>query len=288
MVLAYDFFKEFKSKLETVYDKEEAKAIVSLLLEETLLLKEHQLQLINKHLDESETTYYQSILERLLKAEPIQYILGYTWFNGLKIAVNKNTLIPRPETEELVINIIKHYKDTAQPKSIVDIGTGSGCIPIALKKALPNSSTYGIDISTEALSVAKQNAIKNNTAISFCLTDVLNQKAISDFFMQCEHPICLLSNPPYIAQNESALMHPNVLQYEPHTALFVPDNDALLFYKAIADIVNINLKKGDSVWLEINPLLADETLQLFRVKGLETACVINDISNKKRFIRIII
>lgn len=287
-VAAHVFFQDFKQQLAAVYDAEEAQAITNYVLSETLLLKWHQLSYIDKVLSEAEVTYYQNVLQRLLKAEPIHYILGYAWFDGLKMEVNEHTLIPRPETEELVHAIHQHYQQHPKPATIVDFGTGSGCIPIALKKRIPSATVIGVDVSTQALAKAKDNAQLNRVEVTFTQVDVLQESAVQQFMENLPHPICLVSNPPYIALKEAEYMHENVLNFEPHTALFVPGDDALLFYKKIADVAQHYLQTGDTIWLEINPLFADETLQLFTDKGYKTAYVITDMQAKKRFVNVLI
>lgn len=287
-ISAHTFFQHFNQQLQTVYDTDEAQAITNYVLSEVLLLKWHQLAYIDKELTEADEAYFNKVLSRLLKAEPIHHILGYAWFDGLKIEVNEHTLIPRPETEELVYAIHQYYKKTEQPYTIIDLGTGSGCIPIALKKKISSAQVIGVDVSTQALLKAKDNALINRVDVDFRQLDILDESEVKELFQTLQHPICLVSNPPYIAQSEAKHMHANVLSYEPHTALFVPDEDALLFYKAIARIAEQQLKSGDTIWLEINPLLADETLELFSQKGYQTAYVIDDMQAKKRFVNVVI
>ncbi len=287
-ISAQVFFQDFKQQLTAVYDAEEAQAITNYVLGETLMLKWHQLAYIDKQLSAEELTYYNKVLQRLLKSEPVHYILGYAWFDGLKMEVNEHTLIPRPETEELVHAIHHYYQQHPKPTTIVDFGTGSGCIPIALKKRIPSATVIGIDISTQAIAKATNNAQLNRVEVTFTQVDVLQEPAVQQFMENLQHPICLVSNPPYIALKEAEYMHENVLNFEPHTALFVPGDDALLFYKKIADVAQHYLQPGDTIWLEINPLFADETLQLFTEKGYQTAYVITDMQAKKRFVNVLI
>jgi release factor glutamine methyltransferase len=287
-IAALRFFQDFKQQLTTVYDVEEAQAITNYVLSETLLLKWHQLAYIDKTLSEAEVTYYQNVLKRLLQAEPIHYILGYAWFDGLKMEVNEHTLIPRPETEELVHAIHRYYQKTELPKTIIDLGTGSGCIPIALKKRMPSVRVIGVDVSTQALQKATDNAKLNRVDVDFYVLDVLDENKLHTFIESLPRPIAVVSNPPYIAKKEAEYMHENVLKYEPHTALFVPNDDALLFYKVIAKLAQQQLKKGDTIWLEINPLFATETLALFQANEHETAYVITDMQAKERFVNVLI
>lgn len=288
-VQAKDYFSGFTQKLTTLYDADEAKAITQLVCSELLLIKPHQLQILNKTLTEPEIQSFNTILDKLLTGEPLQHVLGYSWFCGLKFMVNKNVLIPRPETEELVELILKQYKNSAaQHLVFIDLGTGSGCIPISIKKNIPEATVIGIDISPEALDVAKQNADINKVDVLFAKVDMLNLPQLQTFIQQQlpqeECLLVLISNPPYIKNSESDLMHNNVLQFEPHTALFVPDEDGLKYYKGIADLTNVLGKAINSLWLEINPLLADETKQVFtNLADMDGINLLNDLQGKKRF-----
>ncbi len=291
-VQAKDYFSDFTQKLTTLYDADEAKAITQLVCSELLLIKPHQLQILNKTLTEPEIQSFNTILDKLLTGEPLQHVLGYSWFCGLKFMVNKNVLIPRPETEELVELILKQYKNSAaQHLVFIDLGTGSGCIPISIKKNIPEATVIGIDISPEALDVARQNANMNKAAVVFAQVDMLNPAQLNKFIQEQtpleQQKLVLISNPPYIKASESAQMHRNVLLFEPHTALFVPDEDGLKYYKAIADLDVFSGKVIDSVWLEINPQLADKTTYVFLDK--EKMYVINtltDLQGKKRFVQL--
>jgi release factor glutamine methyltransferase len=288
-VQAKDYFSDFTQKLTALYDIDEAKAITQVVCSELLLIKPHQLQILNKTLTEPEIQSFNTILDKLLTGEPLQHVLGYSWFCGLKFMVNKNVLIPRPETEELVELILKQYKNNAaQHLVFIDLGTGSGCIPISIKKNIPEATVIGIDISPEALDVAKQNADINKVDVLFAKVDMLNLPQLQTFIQQQlpqeECLLVLISNPPYIKNSESALMHNNVLQFEPHTALFVPDEDGLKYYKGIADLTNVLGKAIHSLWLEINPLLADETKQVFtNLADMDGINLLNDLQGKKRF-----
>jgi len=222
-------------------------------------------------------------LERLQQFEPIQYILNEAWFCGLRFYVDKHVLIPRPETEELVETVLEGNK-SRESLSILDIGTGSGCIAISLKKKLPESIIYALDISKKALRVAKENALKNSVDIVFLHNNILNIKAANDlpaFDM-------VVSNPPYITQAEASVMHPNVLLHEPHIALFVPDEDALLFYKAITDFSLQHLKPGGKLYFEINELLGSEVAALLKLKGFSEIQVKKDLQQKNRIVSAIL
>ena len=285
---AHKYFQTFKQKLQAVFGPEEGLAITNYVCTEELLIKWNQLAYLDKTLSDAEVARFDGMLTRLLKTEPLQQVLGYAWFCGLKFKVNKDVLIPRPETEELVAFVLAHYGNNPQPSTIVDLGTGSGCIPIALKKSLSSASVFGVDIMENALQVAAENAYLNKADVTFAKANMLDIELMKTLFSDLAHPLCLISNPPYIAQSEEASMHSNVLKYEPHTALFVPDDNALLFYEAIAQLASTQLKKGDSIWLEINPLLANQTLSLFNQSGYQKAVLLNDMQGKQRFINVLI
>lgn len=217
----------------------------------------------------------------LLKQEtPLQYILGKTDFYGLELYVDKNVLIPRPETEELaewVINDLKNH--SSAPLKILDIGTGSGCIAIALAKYLPGAIVYALDTSETALEVARKNANVHNVAIEFFRADALQLPDLK------EEMDCVVSNPPYVRHAEKAQMRANVVQYEPHTALFVPDTDPLLFYKKITDWASHHLKSGGRVYFEINQYLGIEMRQLLESRGFTEVLLKKDLSGNNRMIR---
>ncbi len=224
-------------------------------------------------------------MEELKTGKPLQYVLGETEFYGLRFKVNPSVLIPRPETEELVEWIIS---DLPKPKTsieglkIIDIGTGSGCIPISLKKNLPEAQLFALDISPEALDVSIQNAALNQTTVNFIQADILNllnKQLIAEKFG------IIVSNPPYVTDAEKEQMLPNVLQHEPHLALFVPDNDPLIFYKAIADFAIKHLDTTGSLYLEINENLGEETVQLLKQMGFKKIVLRQDLSGKDRMIR---
>lgn len=217
-------------------------------------------------------------LMELKSGRPIQYILGETEFYGMKFFVNENVLIPRPETEELIEWIIKDNSKNEYLR-IFDIGTGSGCIPITLKKKLPNTEVYSTDISEEALDLAKVNAEYHHTDIHFIQADFLNFK-----FSQLNKFDIIVSNPPYIAENERAGMDGGVTKYEPSQALFVPDNDPLIFYKRIIEFAQSKLKKSGRIYVEINQNLAEETKSLFE-KHFRQVELKKDISGNYRMIK---
>lgn len=289
-IYARDYFVDFAHKLLAVYDQDEARAIAGYVCAELLMIKWQQLNIIQKELSDAEVEHFDRILNKLLKGEPIHYILGYTWFYGLKFDLNPSVLIPRPETEELVDLVISYCrKNNITAPTIIDLGTGSGCIPISLKKNLPQAQVYGVDIMPNAIITANHNSRLNKTDVNFVEADMLNTTTLIDVLKISQSPVILISNPPYIAQNEAEGIHENVLKHEPHTALFVPNDDVLLFYKAIVSYVKLVLKQGDSVWLEINPLFAQDTLSLFQnLSNTIQSYIINDISGKQRFVYVLI
>ncbi len=289
-IYARDYFVDFAHKLLAVYDQDEARAIAGYVCAELLMIKWQQLNIIQKELSDAEVEHFDRILNRLLKGEPIHYILGYTWFYGLKFDLNPSVLIPRPETEELVDLVLSYCrKNNITAPTIIDIGTGSGCIPISLKKNLPQAQVYGVDIMPNAIITANHNSRLNKTDVNFVEADMLNTTTLIDVLKISQSPVILISNPPYIAQKEAEGIHNNVLKHEPHTALFVPNDDVLLFYKAIVSYVKLVLKQGDSVWLEINPLFAQDTLSLFQnLSNIIQSYIINDISGKQRFVYVLI
>jgi release factor glutamine methyltransferase len=231
---------------------------------------------------ENEKKIIASIVERLKKMEPIQYILGETEFYSLPFFVDSSVLIPRPETEELVDMIIRDARDGAFRK-ILDIGTGSGCIAVVLAKHIDNAEVTAIDISENALETAKRNALRNNTEALFVKADILNDserpEALSGNFN------IIVANPPYILKSEKAEMKANVLDYEPHIALFADDEDPLLFYRAIARFASCHLESYGCIYLEINPLYSDDLLKMLAGQGFSHAEILPDLSGKKRFIK---
>jgi len=225
----------------------------------------------------------QNLLDQLttelLTGKPIQYVLHTAWFANIALYVDENVLIPRPETEELADRIIKDHRGNTLCK-VLDIGTGSGCIPIALKKKFPGWDVAALDVSKGALEVARRNAIDQSAIIDFLEIDFLEQLQ----WKQLGIYNIIVSNPPYIKQSESALMHRNVLEYEPHTALFVADDDALIFYRAIATFAHNHLAADGNIYLEINEALGDATRYLLQQQGYE-AVVIKDMQGKERMIK---
>ena len=250
------------------------------------MLSEHVLKM--KRVDISQNLYavvsgkkfekFQAAIERLKNHEPIQYIIGDTEFYGLELKVTPSVLIPRPETEELVDLIIKSSKEKSNI-SILDIGTGSGCIAIALAKHLPNAVIFALDVSPEALKIAEQNAENNNVEVTFMEADILDWN-----FEDLQFDV-IVSNPPYVRELEKEAMSANVLDHEPHLALFVDDDDALLFYKTISDVAAKVLKPNGHLYFEINENLGKDTVELLSDSGQFNAEIKKDIFEKDRMIK---
>jgi release factor glutamine methyltransferase len=260
-----------QSQLESAYPKDEAKALAWWIVEEETGLSRSQILSgckITKNF-----AHVQEVIDRLLHFEPIQYIFGHTEWCGLDLKVTPATLIPRPETAELVEKILgrPEYRNPGTSLKILDIGTGSGCIAIALKKAHPEWQVTGIDISPEAIEVARENAARNGVEVTFHVADIFSD-SIGDFDL-------VVSNPPYITESEKSSMRPNVLDFEPHTALFVPDSDPLKFYRRIAE-----LKLGKYLFFEINEAFGEEMKNLFADLGYTDILITKDIYGKARII----
>jgi release factor glutamine methyltransferase len=276
--LLYQFYIE---KLQTIYNIDESKAITNNVFEELLLVKSHQIKILNIDVSDEEENNLLTILDRLLSHEPIQYILGKAWFYGNKFLVNKHTLIPRNETEELVELVVKTINnvDFKTPK-IIDIGTGSGCIAISLKLAIENSNVFALENSQEALLIANQNSKELNAAINFIEDDILNitnplTKQLFDV---------IVSNPPYILEKEKIELETNVLSFEPHEALFVSNNEPLIFYKAIANYAKKYLQPNGFLFFEINQKYGNETFKMLEEKGFLEIKLLQDINGNDRMV----
>lgn len=221
---------------------------------------------------------FEYILDGLLKHEPIQYLIGSTVFYGLPIRVTTDVLIPRPETEELIHWILKDSM-VSQPK-IIDLCTGSGCIALALKDQIAGASVFGADLSVSALNIAQENAALNKLDVEFFHFDILTQESLG--FMDFD---LMVSNPPYVTYSEKALMAQNVLDNEPHMALFVPDDNPLLFYRKITDLADGHLNKLGKLYFEINEAYGKDVVQLLRDRGYTDVEIKKDFNGKDRMIR---
>ena len=262
------------AQLATVYPEDEAQALAWWIVEEETGLSRSQLICGCK--DTTFSPHMQEIVTRLLHFEPIQYIFGHTLWNGLDLKVTPATLIPRPETAELVEKV-ERLKVKGERLKVLDIGTGSGCIAIGLKKAHHEWQVTGIDISEDAIEVAKENAKRNGVEVEFKVADIFGIQN-TDYRLQTDFDI-VVSNPPYICESEKSSMRPNVLAYEPASALFVPDNDPLKFYRRIAE-----LKMGKYLFFEINEAYPQELADMLKELGYEDIQITNDIYGKPRII----
>ena len=279
------YYQNFLKQLSTIYDGNEAESIANIVFEEILFIKKQHIFFLDKQINDGETEQLNFILGRLLKQEPVQYVLGVADFYGYRFKVDKSVLIPRRETEELVDLIIKDYRlakhDPFSKPEILDIGTGSGCIAISLKKNLPTAVITAIDFSSDALHVANENAFLNKVAISFIEADILH----ASFKIQQTAFDIIVSNPPYITLEEKDEMLKNVLEFEPHSALFITNNDPLQFYKAIADFATRQLKENGKLYFEINEHFGNEVVEMLSNKDFTQIEVIKDMQGKERVVR---
>lgn len=271
----------FFQELSAIYDAQEIESFFYLILESFHRKKRIDLALEPEmEMDALQLLRWESALAELKKQKPIQYILGETEFYGLPFLVNEHVLIPRPETEELIALILAEGKGKREKRKvrILDIGTGSGCIPIALKKNLPEAEVYAIDISEKALATAMKNAELNQVDVYFRLQDIL---ATEDLELSFD---TIVSNPPYVRHLEKIEIQPNVLEYEPHLALFVADNDALLFYRKITALAQKHLTPKGKLYFEINQYLGKETVALVESFGFTEVRLHQDIYGNDRMI----
>jgi release factor glutamine methyltransferase len=281
MTTIKDYRANFLTALSQLYDEKEAESFFYLTLEDFRNLKRIDLA-VNPGviIPEDEIPQWEFVLAQLKKEIPIQYILGKAHFFGMEFEVNDNVLIPRPETEELVEWIISdHKKSQKSPEvKILDIGTGSGCIAIALAKNLPNAKVSAIDVSNGALAMAEKNATANRANVRFLHKDILKTESLGETFD------IIVSNPPYVRHLEKKEIKKNVLDNEPHLALFVDDHDALLFYRKIAELAKKHLAENGKLFLEINQYLGKETMDLLEQTGFSHLELRKDIYGNDRMI----
>lgn len=273
--------RHFTALLAEKYPQREAEQLMRILLEDLFGIDWNQ-QLMNPNLRIDEFQYYQlgEAVKRLLSGEPVQYVTGMARFNDQILKVSPAVLIPRPETEELVQRIGTNLPEE-KPIRIWDIGTGSGCIAIALAKQFSNAEVIAFDVSEEALQIAMENAESNGVKVTFVQDDVLHPT--SDYFSQ---PVDLVvSNPPYVCDSERTAMEANVLDWEPETALFVPDDDPLRFYRQILSLAKKQLNPNGQIWFEINEAKGEEMLSLCCEMGFPKADILEDFSGKPRVCR---
>ena len=262
-----DYFPLFSEALATIYSKEESRILYRYFLED---FQERKL--------ENLASEFEKVTEELKKGKPYQQILGYTEFYGNRFFVDENVLIPRPETEELLelaISKIKNLKSKIQNLKLLDVGTGSGIIPITLKKHFPDAEISAIDISEKALEIAQKNADFHQTEIKFLKADYLNTDLTEKYDV-------IISNPPYIGIDENTEIEDSVKGFEPNIALFSPTSDALIFYRKIAKDCENHLNENGLFFLEINQKLGNETLELF--KNFSESELVKDLSGNDRFV----
>lgn len=268
-------YRELWRTLEPLYGNGEARAITDYVLDVCFGLS--KADILCGAVDEmtaEKTAELNKIFNRLTKGEPVQYVLGRAEFSGRWFNVRPGVLIPRPETEELCAWITADSKASGSPK-VLDIGTGSGCIAITLQLDMPESKVTAWDISADALDVAHENAQQLGANVNFVKQDALNAKPEGEWDV-------IVSNPPYICEKEKKDMAVNVLEHEPHTALFVPDADPLLFYRAITRLAVQTLSKGGRLYFEINPIYADDTCRMMRAEGMTAVELRSDMYGKQR------
>jgi release factor glutamine methyltransferase len=274
-------FQDLSSQLEGIYEKGEAESIARMVIghitgtEKMQVSREAEKEISSTQQQEIETAFIE-----LKKQRPVQYVLGEAWFSNLKFYVDENVLIPRPETEELVNWITDNYKSTNQPLQILEVGTGSGCIAISMQKKLPTANVLATDISEAALVVAKQNAATLNAGVKFLMADFLNDTTWHEF------PLfdIIVSNPPYIPITEKEKLDANVAEWEPSTALFVPDSDPLLFYRKIALFGKEHLKNKASIFVECHQEFAVAAKKMFEDYGY-FAVLKKDIFENERMLK---
>ena len=286
----HEAHQQLRFQLFHLYDEREAGNITDLVMEHITGWKKID-RVVNKTI--SITDLQKQLLEKytnaLLNHTPLQYVLNEAWFYNMKLYVDENVLIPRPETEELVDWLVKEVRSRKSlidsqshaVNNILDIGTGSGCIPLAIKKNLPLLEVHSCDVSEAALNVAKKNAADLRLNIHFHLLDILSATARNQL------PVfdIIISNPPYIPQRDKASMAANVIQYEPQLALFVADNDSLLFYKAIADFAELHLSENGSIYLEIHEQMGEAVINLYKEKGFSKIELRKDLQGRDRMIK---
>lgn len=277
----------FNKTLKKLYPTSEIDTFLFLLLEEYLNFKRIDIVLkSNFEISPEDLILLRSSTKLLEQEIPIQYILGKTEFYGFPFILNEHVLIPRPETEELISSIIEnvlktrsfHTNANEKQLKILDIGTGSGCIPISLKKSLPFAEITAIDVSNEALTIAKKNAVLNKVDINLTQQDILNTTSLNQLYD------VIVSNPPYVRESEKKEIKNNVLNNEPHMALFVKDNNPLVFYNKIAELAKNHLTKNGTLFFEINQYLGKETVELIKLKGFNKIQLKKDIFGRDRII----
>lgn len=275
-------YQQLLSQLFDLYDTREAANITDMIIEKvTGQRKIDRIMYKTLPVSSEQQKQLEQYMQQLLQHRPVQYVLGEAWFMNMLFSVNEHTLIPRPETEELVQWILDDINRLGHTNvSVIDIGTGSGCIAVAIKKLLPAVEVSAVDVSEQALQMARLNSIQHHTLIDFLQLDFLNTTQ----WKQLGRYNLVVSNPPYIATNETATMNKNVVNYEPGRALFVPDNDVLVFYKALAAFGKHHLKPSGSIYTEINEAYGKEVVGLFEQQGYTEVVLRQDMQQKDRMV----
>jgi release factor glutamine methyltransferase len=270
----------FNHEVSAVYDEHETRAMSRIIFRDLFGLTPVDFILKNRNFNESDIIQLHKAIKKLKDHMPVQYITGVTGFRNLVLEVNPDVLIPRPETEELVQWIIDDMGDKGGGlRRLWDIGTGSGAIALSLAIEVSHSQVWASDISERALAVARKNAADNALAVQFLRHDILK-----DPLPGAQKFDVIVSNPPYVRESEKNLMQPNVLQYEPHLALFVPDTDPLLYYRAVAKTAGEALSEGGKLYVEINEALGKDTVELFQSAGFRDVVLKKDLHGKDRFV----
>ncbi|APQ19180.1 peptide chain release factor N(5)-glutamine methyltransferase [Maribacter hydrothermalis] len=276
----------FHTELDVLYGKEEVNSFFYLLIEHYFDLERFVLAIQPELvIDKEQETIIFNALSKLKLEKPIQHIIGTAYFMDLDFKVNKNVLIPRPETEELVRWILDDFKTAAKTLTILDMGTGSGCIPISLDKNLTDAKVFGLDISSDALEVAKENNGLLNASVEFIQADIFSLKNGTSVKELNQKFDIIISNPPYVRELEKAEMKKNVIDHEPSLALFVPDNDPLKFYNVVVNFAADHLNKNGCLYLEINQYLGEETKQLLLDSNFKTIELRKDMFGNDRMIK---
>ena len=273
-----EYRQQFYDALDALYPQEESETFFKILTQEYLKLAAFEIPLnFQLELTEAQQTRFDHALNRLKKFEPLQYIVGTTEFYGFPFVLSPDVLIPRPETEELVEWIYTDFKD--QEWKVLDIGTGSGAIAVSLAKVLPKASLTALDVSAKALKIAAENATANAVKVRFIEQDILACETLAESYD------VIVSNPPYVRDLEKAEIKPNVINYEPHLALFVPDDNALLFYRKIAELALKALQPNGILYFEINQYLGEQTVSLLKNIGFSKVELRSDFAGNPRMIK---
>jgi len=270
----------FKDRLQIQFSESELKSMWKQLICKRFDWNDSEFLLSSENrMSESDLLYVRSFVKRLQANEPFQYILGETTFCDLTLICDSRALIPRPETEELVAWI----SELLNLNSIIDVCSGSGCIALGLKSNFPKANVFGVDLSQDANNLAQSNAIRNNLSVDFYKADALDLN--SEFWKNVDSVDVIVSNPPYITQNEKAFMNPNVLDYEPHLALFVPNDSPIIFYERIARLALQKLNQNGFLFYELNPDFADQVIEMSKILGFSNIELKNDLQGKKRMLK---